>query len=453
MVYRPKNTGVGISPEATLLFFIAHIFIALFVRTSTTFSTIYALTVFLVGVMATLTRRSILIVSMVAYITGAEVLFRMTGAGVFWEFGKYATSAILILALLTRRERKRWPWYFILYFILLLPAILKTPYISWTQWRIIVSYIMSGPLSICICGLYFSGLSFDKSDLRRIFSWFIAPIICVTVVVLLGVRQAAATGIEWAPFSLKLTSGGFGPNQVCSILGLGAYSAAAVCILAKGKRIFKIIFIPVIIWFLSHAILTFSRGGVLGSTIPFLVFLVFMVKSKKNRLFTLCLGIFLVTLNHYYIIPKLDQFTKGMLFVRYAGREQIGKIKVIHTTGRVDYMLADIQAFKDNFLSGVGVGNSMEVHYKITGIAASPHTEWTRTLAEHGVLGLLSLIFLWAWFLKRYRSLTGPVSKAIVISLILAIIIYMGHSATRLIVPAFLIGLLSADLKPVELEQ
>jgi hypothetical protein len=43
-----------------------------------------------------------------AYITGAEILWRMTGAGVFWEFGKYAIVAVFLLAML-RTGRLRAP--------------------------------------------------------------------------------------------------------------------------------------------------------------------------------------------------------------------------------------------------------------------------------------------------------------------------------------------------------
>jgi len=40
-----------------------------------------------------------------AYIVGLEVLLRMTGANLFWEFGKYAMIYFLILGLLRKNNR------------------------------------------------------------------------------------------------------------------------------------------------------------------------------------------------------------------------------------------------------------------------------------------------------------------------------------------------------------
>src|SRR5204862_2659685 len=57
-----------------------------------------------------------------AYIMGAEVLWRLTSARVFWEFGKYAVVLLVGLALLRHPpgwRRTRLP---LLYLLLLLPA-------------------------------------------------------------------------------------------------------------------------------------------------------------------------------------------------------------------------------------------------------------------------------------------------------------------------------------------
>lgn len=451
MVYRLRNSGVGISVEATLLFFMGHIFIGLAARASSTFSTIYALAIFLAGVMVTLTRRSILVACVVGYITGIEVLLRMTDAAIFWEFGKYAVVGILILGVITRRERKRWPIYLALYMLFLLPGVLMTPYESWTQWRKIISFNMSGPLSLCLCGLYFSGLTFNKQDLRRIFTWIIGPVISIGTVTLVGIIQA--TTIGWGRHSLKVTAGGFGPNQVCSILGLGAFLALVYCVLTKGERVFKIIFMSISFWFFIHAVLTFSRGGVLGSSLPFLVFMLFVIKSRRNKFIALCTGLLFISLNYYYVIPKLNQVTKGALGMRYTQREQIKGREIYSTTERIGYFIADIDTFRGNLLFGMGVGNSVDARGAIVGRLEEKilaHTEWSRMLAEHGMLGVFSMIMLWLWILKKYRTAKDFLLKALSVYLILSIALYMGHSAMRLVLPSLMLGLLSADLKLTE---
>ena len=58
-----------------------------------------------------------------AYIVGAEVLWRMTKTPIFWESGKYAAVLLLVVALL-RHRRLKFRLLPIMYFILLLPAML-----------------------------------------------------------------------------------------------------------------------------------------------------------------------------------------------------------------------------------------------------------------------------------------------------------------------------------------
>ncbi len=60
-------------------------------------STLHALGVVAVGLLFVLVGRSyegVFLAS--AYITGAEVLWRMSRARVFWEYGKYATVLVLL---------------------------------------------------------------------------------------------------------------------------------------------------------------------------------------------------------------------------------------------------------------------------------------------------------------------------------------------------------------------
>src|ERR1051325_7315814 len=60
-----------------------------------------------------------------AYITGAEVLWRMSGALFFWEGGKYSVCAIFII-LLVRARRFKLEFLPLSYFAFLLPSAILT---------------------------------------------------------------------------------------------------------------------------------------------------------------------------------------------------------------------------------------------------------------------------------------------------------------------------------------
>src|SRR5215212_5421371 len=80
-----------------VVFLIAHIPLAFLLRQSAALATLHALATLGIGLLwACFDRRQERTVYVIAYITGAEVLWRMTDARVFWEFGKYA---IVLIAL------------------------------------------------------------------------------------------------------------------------------------------------------------------------------------------------------------------------------------------------------------------------------------------------------------------------------------------------------------------
>src|ERR1044072_3734615 len=62
---------------------------------------------------------------MAAYLVGSEILWRMAGIPIFWEFGQYGASLILLVALLRRRMWKI-PAFPMIYFILLIPSCFVT---------------------------------------------------------------------------------------------------------------------------------------------------------------------------------------------------------------------------------------------------------------------------------------------------------------------------------------
>nr|HMN63236.1 hypothetical protein [Anaerolinea sp.] len=104
-VYSAKPAVSWVESNLAILI-AAHIALAFLMRSLPALATLHAWLTFAVGVWIALTMRDLRkVIPVAAYITGAEVLWRMTDANVFWEFGKYATIAILGLAFL-----RNWRW-------------------------------------------------------------------------------------------------------------------------------------------------------------------------------------------------------------------------------------------------------------------------------------------------------------------------------------------------------
>ncbi|MGQ9525959.1 MAG: hypothetical protein ACUVTZ_14135, partial [Armatimonadota bacterium] len=92
-----------------LLFAMAHVPLALAMREARYVATAHAVLTLLLGLVFTLSRRRTDLppAFAAAYIVGAEVLWRATGARVFWEYGKYAVTLILAVGILRRRTLSR----------------------------------------------------------------------------------------------------------------------------------------------------------------------------------------------------------------------------------------------------------------------------------------------------------------------------------------------------------
>src|SRR5687767_8703642 len=93
-----SSAGLSLRDRYLLLFLGLHAPMAIALRAMETVPRYYALGVLGLGVWwATVGRRPAWAVAAAAYIGGAEILWRMTGTGLFWEFGKYGAALILLL--------------------------------------------------------------------------------------------------------------------------------------------------------------------------------------------------------------------------------------------------------------------------------------------------------------------------------------------------------------------
>jgi O-antigen ligase len=368
-----------------------------------------------------------------AYISGAEVLWRMTQAGVFWEYGKYLAIAVLLLALFRHRTLKipSLPAFFLL---LLVPGALMTILsLNWTQTRDELSSYFSGPVALFVCAYFFSQVTFSKKRIETLLWVLIMPIVGVAMLAF----NAAQTVTEWSANSNNLASGGFSANQVSNTLGLGLLAIWILLLYLKMKWVVRIAAVLLGLWFLVQALLTLSRGGVLTAIIPGILITIPILFDRKRRAQIIVLGAG-VLIFAILIGPALDTLTNGALTQRYSETDKTA------LTGRDEIAQGDINAFLENPLFGVGVGLAVVYRSEIYGGNVAAHTEYTRMLAEHGLFGLAAIILLVVMFLRALRqNWRKPLARSMVISVCMWTFIYLTQAAMRTVAPSlvFAIGL------------
>ena len=117
-------------------------------------------------------------------------------------------------------------------------------------------------------------------------------------------------------------------------------------------------------------------------------------------------------------------------------------------TSREEIAFTDVQMFFDNPILGVGMGQSTVVRGEKYGLWMPPHTEFSRLLSEHGLMGCVGIVMLlfmgWTNF-RRARSLK---QRALATSMMCFSMLFMSVSAMRLVLPSFTFGLAALVLIP-----
>ncbi len=377
-----------------------------------------------------------MIVAGMAYVAGSEILWRIGKAEVFWEFGKYLISLLAILTLIRERKFTRIAKLPALYFLCLLPSLAVLPFFD----RQDISFNLSGPLCLVSCTVFLGVIKLQWRDIQRILIAILVGIASIGFLAIVGLASVEQMDVHG---SSKISSAGFGPNQVSSILGLGAMIAFFHCLYFSRTKASIYSFALTGSWLLMQCALTFSRGGfwnMLAASAIAAIILARKHKFIKPILFG-CLAIFLAAA--FLIIPKLDEFTQGNFSKRFES---------LHTTGRKEIAEADLNIFIENPLFGVGPGRSVHYHYLELGSAKRAHTEYSRLLAEHGLFGVASAGVLIIIGFQRFNQKSSKEFKALILALTIWSLLYLLHASMRLSVAGFVFGLGAIQLKPSALD-
>ncbi|MCB0467433.1 MAG: O-antigen ligase family protein, partial [Aequorivita sp.] len=139
--------------------------------------------------------------------------------------------------------------------------------------------------------------------------------------------------------------------------------------------------------------------------------------------------------------------TGGLIENRYANEDSLGREKEDITTGRVDLLTTEIEAFKKSPILGVGVGQVKTYFETELGIELPTHNEISRMLSEHGLFGIFALLVLiFAPIITKMNGRKNIYFYPFLIFWGLTI----AHSSMRIAAPAFIyaLSLLNIDYAP-----
>ncbi len=407
----------------------AHVILAMVMRSFPSVGMVHAGACIAVGLVVAARRRLQEVAFIVAYIVGAEVLWRMTHANVFWEFGKYAISLILIVALLRVRVRRN-RMLAIAYFGMLVPSILLTVLaLSLEVGRQQLSFNLSGPLALTLCVLFFSNIRLQREELHTAMFALLGPVVAIGTLAFYS--TTTARDLHFFGDSNATTSGGFGPNQVSAMLGLGLLFSLLMLLERRASVRLQVSLLVLAVLLATQAALTFSRGGLTMAFAGAAAAMFYLVRNSRTRITFVILAMLLFGIGKYVVVPRLEVFTAGKLGERYTDLDPSGRTLIAGF---------DLQLFVEHPLLGVGPGVAPALREEI-GKQGAAHTEFTRLLAEHGLLGILAIVFLLILGVRTVRGAATLQARAFVVAMLVWFTLFLLVNAMRLAAPAFVFGL------------
>jgi hypothetical protein len=373
-----------------------------------------------------------------AYIVGSEVFLRMTNGNPLYEISKYGVMVFIFIGMYFSGFSKGAAPYW-LFLILLVPSIVISTFALdlGTDIRKAIAFNISGPVCLGIASLYTYRRKISLEDTNSILLSMGLPI--VTCMVYLTLYTPNVRDIITSTQSNYETSGGYGPNQVATILGLGMFVFFSRIILDSKSKFQILINVFIALNITYRGMITFSRGGMITGFLMIFLLLFFLYfksnfagKVKLNYIIVLLVIALIATWSY------TSFQTGGLIDKRYANQDAAGRAKKSQLTGREEIATDEINIFLKNPIFGVGVGKGVEVRKLDTPGAALSHDEITRMLAEHGSLGVLALLILFFTPLVLYLE---NKFNMFLLCFVVFWLLTINHAAMRTAAPAFVYSL------------
>ncbi|SEG51738.1 O-antigen ligase family protein [Flavobacterium urumqiense] len=373
-----------------------------------------------------------------AYLVGSEVFLRMTGGNPLYEISKYGVIAFLFLGMYFSGFSKGAIPYW-LFLLLLVPSVILSTFVLDfdTNIRTSIAFNISGPVCLGIASLYTYRRKISLDQMNTILLSTGLPII--TCMVYLTLYTPNIRDVITSTQSNFETSGGYGPNQVATFMGLGMFIFFSRVILESRNKFLVVVNLIIALNITYRGMLTFSRGGMVTGFLMIVLLLLFLYfKSNYRGKVKLNYIIVLVVLAMMATWAYTSFQTGGLIDKRYANQDAKGRIKESKFTGREEIAQSEIDMFLKNPIFGVGVGKGVEVRESETGIFVLSHDEITRMLAEHGTLGILALLILFFTPLVLYLE---NKFNMYLLCFVLFWLLTINHAAMRTAAPAFVYSL------------
>ena len=427
--------------DKNYLFLIAaHLLIGVLIYLAPIFAKVYGYSIILLGVLFVIKKRNknneVLYAS--AYIVGSEVLLRMTDGNPVYEFSKYGVMIFIFLGIFYSGFSKYSVPYWI-YILLLVPGILiATHELNLdTEIRKTIAFNIAGPICLGIASMYTYNRKITYDEVNNILLMIGLPIVSCAMYLTLytpNIRDVlTGTG------SNTELSGGFGPNQVSTVLGLGMFIFFSRLLLVSRSKLIFIANLVVALMISYRGLVTFSRGGMLTGLIMILFLLYFVYINSKSqgklKLFYFFGFLFLV----FLVVWSYTSFqTDGLIEKRYANQDAKGRVKSSQLTGREDIAAQEFDIFLDHPFFGAGVARATEIRTGINGFRSLSHNEISRLMSEHGSLGIMALLLLFATPIILYL---GNKQNIYIFCFLFFWLLTINHAAMRIAAPAFVYSL------------
>jgi hypothetical protein len=420
---------------------ILHVLIGILIYLFRPLSTIYAILIFFVGLYFVVKSQNkndeVLLVC--AYYVGVEVFLRMTGGNLLYEYSKYAVMIFMVIGMYYSGFSKNAIPFWI-YILLLLPGvIIATETLNLTtDVRKAIAFNISGPVCLGVASIYCYNRKILLSQINNILISAGLPVLSTTIYLILYTPELKEVIVGTS--SNNETSGGFGPNQVATILGMGMFIFFTRLILESKSKIIFIVNLVVLFNITFRGLVTFSRGGMVTGFIMIIIFLFYIYLNSKSKgklnLFRLLI---LMSITFFAIWMYTSTQTGGLIDKRYANKDMAGRVKESQLSGREDIWNSEINDFLNSPVFGIGVAKALEIREeKSGGLIITSHSEISRTLAEHGAMGIMALLIV---FLVPIFLFLDNKQHIYLFCFLLFWLLTINHAAMRLAAPAFIYSL------------
>lgn len=413
-----------------IAFLLAHFPMGIALQSSTTLATAHGAVTVGVAFWAILRWPVNRLPVVAAYIVASDVLWRMTGAQLPWELGKYASALVCLGGLLRVRHRAPGQLAPLLYLAALVPSSLvlfADPGLSSEEISQMIRFNLSGPVSLGVSVLCLTQLKLSRNDLLDVLLALLAPLLAIASITLL--TTYTASDLSFSGESNSATSGGFGPNQVSVVLGLGALAALVWLVHRRTHHLPGWLLFSLLLLFCSQSAMTFSRGGLysfVAATAAASWYLVRTARARTRLVTVLVLGTITATVA---ILPRLETLTEGALSARFVDTEPSHRDAIAEE---------DLRLWRENPLLGLGPGGARSQRQTASSMA---HTEYTRLLSEHGIFGVLALLLLLVMAVRPFTKRRPAFEQALRAAFIAWGLFSMAHAGMRVAAFGFMFAL------------